>query len=225
MLNEQEGIARFVEALIPVARGAEIVIADGDSSDSTLEIASRFPGLRIVQCGVANRGLQLNAGSRAASGNVLLFLHADARLPAGALDSVAASLAHPNVPGGAFHVAFPDGSPASLRLVAWGINLRTRLFASATGDQAIFIRKDIFDRLGGFPDLPLFEDVTLFNSIKRIGPPAILADKVTISPRRWLKFGVWRTVLLMYLLRFGFWLGLDPADLKKLFADVREKDH
>ncbi|MBK7601002.1 MAG: TIGR04283 family arsenosugar biosynthesis glycosyltransferase [Acidobacteria bacterium] len=229
VLNEEEGIETFLSALTcqlaltAAGSAADIILADGGSSDRTLEIASAFNKVRIVRCGAANRGLQMNKGSRAASGEILLFLHADVSLPANSLDSITAALSDPKISGGAFQITFPPDSPVSLSRVAWAINLRTRLFTTATGDQAIFIRRDIFEKLGGYPEIPLFEDITLFNAMKNAGRAVILPGKVEISPRRWLSFGVWRTVMLMYLLRGAFWLGFDPVKMKKLFVDVREK--
>lgn len=142
-------------------------------------------------------------------------------LPPDAFPAIRQALANETILGGCFQIRFPDEVPASLRLVARGINFRTRLFRTATGDQAIFIRRRTFDEIGGYPTLPLMEDIVLFNEMKRRGRVVVLDDKVEISPRRWLARGVWRTVLLMYLLRLGFWLGIHPATLKRFFLDVR----
>ncbi|MBK6795350.1 MAG: TIGR04283 family arsenosugar biosynthesis glycosyltransferase [Acidobacteria bacterium] len=225
VLNEEEGLESFLsnltEDLSP--HDVEIILADGGSNDRTIEIASTFNSVRLIRCGAANRGLQMNQGSRAATGEILLFLHADVRLPAGAGTSILSALEDEQVSGGAFQIAFPPDAPRSLNRVAWGINLRTRLFTTATGDQAIFIRRGIFEKLGGYREIPLFEDISLFNAMKKEGRAVILLSKVLISPRRWLSFGIWRTVLLMYLLRIAFWLGYDPVKMKKFFVDVREK--
>lgn len=102
-----------------------------------------------------------------------------------------------------------------------GINLRTRLFRAATGDQAIFVRRGVFEEIGGYERIPLMEDIALFSRMKRRGKVAVLDERVEISPRRWLKYGVWRTVLLMYALRLGYWIGVSPATLKQFFLDVR----
>lgn len=163
----------------------------------------------------------MNAGAGAALGDILFFLHADARLPAGAVDAVRRAMRDPRLVGGCFEITFPSGCPRSLRLVARGINLRTRFFTTATGDQGIFIRRNVFDSIGGYRDIPLMEDVAFFHEMKKRGRVAVLRQKIEISPRRWLKFGVWRTVLLMYALRFGYWLGVEPATLRRFFLDVR----
>lgn len=224
VLNEESSIAatlnRFESQAGP-ERQFEVVIADGGSRDRTLEIASRFDFAQIIQCQKANRGWQMNEGADRSTGEILLFIHADVKLPGDALAAIRQALADERISGGCFQIRFPTGVPLSLRLVAWGINLRTRLFKTATGDQAIFLRRRVFDDIGGYKTYPLMEDIALFNDIKRQGEVAILDEEVEISPRRWLHYGVWRTVLLMYLLRFGFWLGVSPENLKRFFLDVR----
>lgn len=223
VLNEEAGIAATLVELESIARrqNIEIIVADGGSSDRTLAIIERFDFAKSVVCRQANRGLQMNIGARMAKGETLFFLHADVNLPEGAIESVREATADERVSGGCFQIRFPADVPPSLRLVAWGINLRTRSFKTATGDQAIFIRRRIFNEIGGYETYPLMEDIALFNELKRRGRVAVLDGKVEISPRRWLKYGVWRTVLLMYLLRFGFWLGIHPSTLKRFFIDVR----
>ncbi len=223
LLNEESQIAATLAALRPAAikRDAEVIAVDGGSSDRTLEIVRGFDFVRAVESAVANRGAQMNEGARVSRGDALLFLHADARLPTGALDAINAALADDRWLGGCFQIRFPKGSPVSLRVVAWSINLRTRLFRAATGDQAIFVRRGVFEAIGGYRRIPLMEDIALFNEIKRRGRVKILDGRVEISPRRWLKHGVWRTVALMYALRLGYWLGVSPATLKRFFVDVR----
>ena len=203
------------------AEDIELIVADGGSSDSTVDLARSVDGVRVVVCQQANRGHQMNAGAKLATGEVLLFLHADVKLPADGLSFIRQALADDAVVGGCFQISFPSAAGTSLRLVAWGINLRTRWFKTATGDQAIFVRRQIFNELGGYQTFPLMEDIALFNALKRRGKLVVLSGQVEISPRRWLRYGVWRTVLLMYLLRFGYWLGIHPATLKRFFLDVR----
>ena len=223
VLNEESQIAATLAGLETVAQGqqAELIVADGGSTDRTVDLASRLEAIRIVNCPQANRGWQMNEGAAAARGNILLFLHADVILPPSALSAIRRALVDASILGGCFQLRFPAGATASLRAVAWGINLRTRLFQTATGDQAIFIRRTVFDELGGYETFPLMEDIALFNQLRKRGRVVILNEQVEISPRRWLRFGVWRTVLLMYALRLGYWLGIHPATLKKLFIDVR----
>lgn len=222
VFNEEAQIAETLAALEPKAgKSTELIVADGGSSDRTAEIARRFRQVRVVVCDRANRGWQMNEAAKAASGEILLFLHADVTLPAEALNSIRQVLADERILGGCFQIRFPADASASLRTVAWGINLRTRWFKTATGDQAIFVRRRVFEEVGGYETFPLMEDIALFNEMKRRGRIVVLDGRVEISPRRWLKFGVWRTVLLMYLLRFGYWLGIHPVTLKKFFIDVR----
>jgi hypothetical protein len=131
------------------------------------------------------------------------------------------ALADPQLAGGAFYVRFAESRPRSLRVVAWGINVRARFRNSATGDQGIFVRKSVFDSIGGAPEWPLFEDVELVRRIKGAGKFVVLKTPLTISPRRYLAHGVWRTVFLVYLLRLAYWLGVPPHRLKNWFRDAR----
>ncbi len=220
VLNEETQIAATLTALASEC-DIEIIVADGGSRDRTGEISAGFAAVRVVNCDKANRGLQMNQGAQVATGETLLFLHADATLPPDALSAIRHALKDDKILGGCFQIRFPEVVPASLHLVARGINFRTRLFRTATGDQAIFIHRRAFDEIGGYKILPLMEDIALFNEMKRRGRVAVLEGKVEISPRRWLTHGIWRTVLLMYLLRLGFWLGIHPATLKRFFIDVR----
>lgn len=223
VLNEEARIAETLSALCFAVNdhNAEIIVVDGGSADRTVEIVRGFNFVRVVEYEQANRGLQMNEGVRSSRGDVLLFLHADVRLPHNALDAINSAMAGGRLLGGCFQVCFPEGSPLSLRAVAWGINRRTRLFSTATGDQAIFVRRNVFAEIGGYQRVPLMEDIALFNEIKRLGRVEVLNEQVEISPRRWLKHGIWRTVLLMYALRSGYWLGIRPETLKRFFVDVR----
>lgn len=153
----------------------------------------------------------MNAGAAACSGELLLFLHADTRLPHDA-DVLVRRAAQGQRRWGRFDVAIDSPLPV-MRVVEALMNLRSRRTGIATGDQAIFVRKDLFDQVGGFPDQPLMEDVALSTQLKRHGPPACLRERVTTSARRWEREGPWRTILLMWRLRAAYFLGADPSKL------------
>ena len=188
------------------ARGCEVVLVDGGSRDDSVAMA-RAAGLRVV---VAERGRarQMNAGEQACVGALLLFLHADTRLPEAADAVVCAARAVQA--WGRFDVHI-DGRPRMLRVVAALMNLRSRLSGIATGDQAIFVRRDVFEAVGGFPDQPLMEDIELSCRLLRVSRPACLRARVRTSGRRWEQRGVWRTIALMWRLRWAYWRGV-PAE-------------
>ena len=189
------------------ARGCEVVLVDGGSRDDSVEMA-RAAGFRVL---IAERGRarQMNAGAQACGRALLLFLHADTRLPEAADAMVCAALAVQA--WGRFDVHI-DGRPRMLRVVAALMNLRSRLSGIATGDQAIFVRRDVFEAVGGFPDQPLMEDIELSCRLLRVSRPACLRARVTTSGRRWEQRGVWRTIVLMWRLRWAYWRGV-PAEV------------
>ena len=213
-LNEASGIETTLQALQPFrSRGVEVVLVDGGSSDRTAELA--MPWVDAVTVSPRGRALQMNAGAAQARADVLLFLHADTRLPPLADASVLQALA-----GGAcwgrFDVSI-EGRPRMLRVVAALMNLRSRLSGVATGDQAIFVTRTAFNRVGGFPAQPLMEDVELSCRLKRLARPACLRARVHTSGRRWEERGVWRTVVLMWWLRWRYWRGASPAQLAEAY--------
>jgi rSAM/selenodomain-associated transferase 2 len=157
----------------------------------------------------------MNAGAAAASGDVLLFLHADTRLPDDADRLIVDALTRSNRLWGRFDVQFERGA---LPLIACMMNIRSRLTGIATGDQAIFVTRNAFQRVGGFPPIALMEDVTISTRLKRLSHPICLAARVTTSPRRWQQNGVFRTVLLMWRLRLAFFLGAKPEALARAYG-------
>jgi rSAM/selenodomain-associated transferase 2 len=215
VLDEAAGIAA---ALAPLQRlrqaGVEVLVVDGGSRDATLEVATPLADLVLVA--PRGRGSQMNAGAARARGATLLFLHADTRLPAGAVDAVAAAIAA-GACWGRFDVAI-EGRLAGLGMVATMMNLRSRLTGIATGDQAIFVTRVAFEQVGGFPDLPLMEDIALSTRLKRIARPACLRQRVVTSGRRWEKHGLWRTILAMWRLRLRFFFGADPQALAREYG-------
>ncbi len=196
----------------------EIIVADGGSTDATRAIA--VPLADLVLAAPRGRAAQMNAGAARATGDVLLFLHADTWLPDGFAEAVTVACAQNGVVGGRFDVEL---SPSSFLLWLTGalINRRSRLTRIATGDQAIFVRREVFDRLGGYPEIPLMEDIELTRRMKRAGRVACLRDRVTTSARRWQQHGVVRTILLMWTLRALYFFGASPARLHRIYYGSR----
>ena len=213
VLNEAAGIAAALAALAPLrARGAEVIVVDGGSRDGTPDLAR--PLADRVLAAPRGRAVQMNAGATAATGDAVLFLHADTRLPDDADALVFAALTGMRV-WGRFDVRFADGA---LPLVAASMNVRSRLSGIATGDQAMFMTRNAFSRAGGFPEIALMEDVALSACLKHLSRPACLRVRVTTSPRRWRRHGTLRTVLTMWRLRLAFYFGADPNRLARAYG-------
>jgi len=218
-LNEAEGIAAALTGLASLRNhGHEVIVVDGGSSDGTPALA-RGAADRVFSA-PRGRASQMNAGAAPASGEVLLFLHADTRLPENADARILQGLAASGRAWGRFDVRIEGGSRL-LPLIAFFMNLRSRATGIATGDQAIFVRRDAFQGVGGFPPLELMEDIALSRLLKRISWPLRLADKAVTSGRRWERHGVLRTVLLMGWLRLAFFFGAAPAKLARLYDGER----
>lgn len=208
VLNETDQIPDLARNLrTNLAPGHEILLVDGGSDDGT-PAAAQAHGLRLITA-ATGRARQLNAGARATQRPLLLFLHADTRLPMGADRLVQEALAMPGPVWGRFDVAIAGRHPA-LPLVAALMNERSRLTGIATGDQALFMHRKAFDAVSGFPDQPLMEDIEISRRLKRISRPACLRQRVQTSGRRWEQGGVAATILLMWRLRFAYWRGV-PA--------------
>jgi rSAM/selenodomain-associated transferase 2 len=217
VLNEEKHITATVAAL-PRSQPHELVIVDGGSSDRTAEICNRLGATVLVSS--RGRARQMNFGARRASGDVLLFLHADTRLPDSAFDDIQQALSNPQCVGGRFDVQL-DGAHWMLGVIGAMISLRSRLSQVATGDQAIFVRREIFAELGGYPDIPLMEDVAFSRALKRKGRVACLRSRVLTSARRWERDGVWRTILKMWALKSLYLAGISPLRLKRYYGDTR----
>ena len=211
VLDEAAGIGATLASLASLrARGHEVIVADGGSADATRELATPLADRVIVA--PRGRARQMNAGAAAASGEALLFLHADTRLPADADQLILHSLKK-NL-WGRFDVAI-EGRSTMLPVIAFLMNLRSRLSGIATGDQAVFVRRDAFP---GFPAIDLMEDVAFSEAMMQRSRPACLRQKVVTSGRRWDEHGVWRTMLLMWRLRLAFFLGAAPDELARRYA-------
>ncbi len=215
VLNEAGGIVAALDALQPLrARGVEIIVADGGSNDSTLELAR--PRADVVITAPRGRALQMNAGAAAATGAVLIFLHADTHLPDDADRLVINGVARTGRSWGRFDVRIDGGG--LLALISSAMNARSRITGICTGDQAMFVTRAAFDEVDGFPSIALMEDLALSAKLKRIGPALALRAKVTTSGRRWQTNGVFRTVLLMWRLRLAYALGADPDKLAGIYG-------
>ncbi len=214
-LDEAPGIVATLAALQPLRHeGHEVIVVDGGSADNTLELAQPFVDRAIVAA--TGRARQMNAGAHVATGDVVVFLHADSLLPAGAVVAVAAALGS-GFRWGRFDVRLA-GRAHALKLVAAMMNLRSRWTGIATGDQGIFVEKATFAGIGGFPDIPLMEDIALCKTLKRsAGRPACLRLRIVTSGRRWERRGPWRTIATMWRLRLAYALGADPAALARRY--------
>jgi rSAM/selenodomain-associated transferase 2 len=215
-LNEAEGITAVLDSLQSLrGRGVKFVVADGGSSDATVDLARERVD-RVLES-APGRALQMNAGAAAARGEILCFLHADSRLPEGADGLIVEGLARSRRSWGRFDVSIA-GSHPMLHVIAQLMNWRSRLTGIATGDQGLFLTRSLFEAAGRFPEIALMEDLALTRQLKRYGPPLCIAHRLTTSGRRWEKHGLWRTVLLMWRLRFAYWLGADPDRLARQYA-------
>ncbi|CAJ0723281.1 TIGR04283 family arsenosugar biosynthesis glycosyltransferase [Ralstonia pickettii] len=213
MLNESTGLPDLCEHLVPLARsGVEIIFVDGGSQDGSEAIA-HAAGFRVLTS-AAGRARQMNAGAAASSGDVLLFLHADTRLPPGAMIAISQTLRSHQ--WGRFDVRIA-GKPMALRMVSALMNWRSRLSGIATGDQGLFMTRAAFEAVGGFADQPLMEDIDICRALKTRGKPACLALQVVTSGRRWEQRGVWRTIALMWWLRWRYWLGTPVEDIARAY--------
>lgn len=213
VLNEETNLARLGEHLRTIVQQHEIIIVDGGSRDNTLHIAYQFTDAVIVSS--PGRALQMNSGAEIASGEVLLFLHADTFLPDDALAVIAALSVEKNV-WGRFDVRL-SSKRFVFRLIETLMNLRSCMTSIATGDQAMFIEKNLFQRVGGFPEIALMEDIEISRRLKKIVKPVCLKHKVITSSRRWENNGVVATVLLMWKLRLYYFFGMSPEKLKQLY--------
>lgn len=211
VLNEGDTIGSCLRRLQTIrGKDAEIILVDGGSTDGTADLARGLADKMIDA--LPGRARQMNAGAREAKGSILLFLHADTVLPDGAVEEMGAALDRSKRIWGRFDVRI--GSPLRiLSVVAFMMNLRSRWTGIATGDQAIFVQRSAFEKVGGYPAIALMEDIALTSVLKRITPPICLRSKVTTSGRRWEKNGPIRTILLMWRLRLAYYFGADPRHL------------
>lgn len=220
-LNESGCITSTLVPLQPLrAAGHEIVVVDGGSSDDTVSLAT--PLADHLSISPPGRARQMNAGAAMSSGEILLFLHADTFLPPSTHGLLIQKLADTRRRWGRYDVRLSGEHPL-LRVIEIMMNLRSRWTEIATGDQAIFVEKDLFNAVGGFPPLPLMEDIALSRTLKRHGPPLCLREYVISSSRRWETRGMVRTLLLMWRLRLAYFFGSDPRHLVRLYYSDESK--
>jgi len=205
----------------------DIVVVDGGSTDGTRALvesaaanSTRVSGTIRLLSSSAGRARQLNAGAAACTTDVFVFLHADSALPPQARALMEQALTNPAVVGGRFDVRF-DRPSIWGRLISSFMNMRSRMSRISTGDQAMFVRRPIFEQLGGFSDIPIMEDINFSTRLKRAGETAAIRERVTTSFRRWERQGPLRTILLMWLLRFLYWIGVSPHRLARWYAAIR----
>jgi len=215
ILNEMGQLPDLFAHLLPYQRsGCEVIFADGGSDDGSVKLVE-VAGFSVVRA-PRGRAQQMNAGAAQAHGDVLIFLHADTRLPSAALSYISRALTVDNRCWGRFDVRI-TGKAFMLRVIGNMINWRSRWTGIATGDQAIFVNRAIFEQLHGYPAQPLMEDVELSKRLKKFSHPACIAHNVSTSGRRWETYGVWHTIVLMWKLRFAYWRGVDAAKLAKVY--------
>jgi len=215
LLNEAAELPTLLTHLaIFRQRACEVLLVDGGSTDNSVALAEQA-GFTVIPAD-QGRARQMNAGTAVARAEILLFLHADTRLPENADQIIKQALTTVAADWGRFDVRI-QGTSAMLSVIAFMMNLRSRLTGIATGDQAIFVRRNLFAQVGRFPDQPLMEDIELSTRLKRVSAPVCLRDKVTTSGRRWEARGVVRTVLLMMRLRLAYYLGVSADQLARVY--------
>jgi rSAM/selenodomain-associated transferase 2 len=215
VLNESTALPALLERLLPLQQqSCEVLLVDGGSVDDSVGLIEAA-GFRVLQS-EWGRARQMNAGAALATGDVLLFLHVDTELPYGAIACVHEALANGKQRWGRFDVRI-SGRHWMLPVIASMMNLRSRLTGIATGDQAMFVGRASFDAVGGFANLPLMEVIELSGRLRRITRPACIAHRVTTSGRRWETRGVWRTMVLMWCLRWNYWRGVAPELLARAY--------
>jgi rSAM/selenodomain-associated transferase 2 len=215
VLDESADIVSSLQALAPLrARGAELIVVDGGSRDRTVAL-SRPLADQVINA-TRGRAMQMNAGAAVAHGEVFLFVHADTRLPADADRPLLDGLAQSGRVWGRFDVAI-DGAHSLFPIIAFFMNSRSRMTGITTGDQAMFVTREAFAAVAGFPRIALMEDITLARSLKHLSRPLCLHERVTTSGRRWEQRGVLHTILLMWRLRLAYFFGAKPEDLARQY--------
>ncbi len=209
--NEADNIQSCLLKLQSIRKQCEFIVADGGSTDNTIDLAT--PLVDKVITSKKGRAKQMNTGAQQATGSMLIFLHADTSLPENAL----ALIEQTGNGWGRFDITL-TGKYFMLKVISTFMNWRSRLTGIATGDQVIFVSRQLFDRVGGYPNIALMEDISLCSMLKKISAPNCIKTKVISSGRRWEKLGVFKTILLMWSIRLRYFFGEKPEVLAKLYS-------
>jgi len=221
VLNEEKNIRNTLVLLQKevVDPSREIIVVDGGSKDQTVAIAKSLDVI-VINSPIPGRADQMNAGASVATGDILLFLHADTKLPPEYAQLIINTLAQTKVIAGAFELKI-DSQQKSLRFIEAMVKMRSHWFSLPYGDQALFMKRATFENIGGFPELEIMEDFALVKQLKRQGKIAIATAAVITSPRRWEKLGVWRTTMINQLMIMGYYLGISPEKLRKFYSNIK----
>lgn len=219
VLNDAQYLATTLQT-INCGTAVEIIVVDGGSQDDTIAIA--HAAAVTVISSPPGRAVQMNAGAAIASGDILLFLHADTQLPAHFAQLICNTLAQPNTIAGAFELKI-DAKLRGIRLVEWGVKLRSRYLQLPYGDQALFLKRSVFEQIGGFPEIPIMEDFAFVRTLKQYGTIAIAPAQVITAGRRWQKLGVLRTTLINQFMILGYYRGVAPATLKTWYQGSSQR--
>ena len=215
VLNEAGNITTVLQSLQPIRRAEhELIVVDGGSIDGTKDLA--MPLADVVLSSSKGRARQMNQGAAEATGDILVFLHADTSLPAQATQLIIDALSKGDRHWGRFDVSLP-GKGGMFKVIAWFMNLRSRLTGIVTGDQCLFVKHEAFKQIGGFPDIPLMEDISISTRLKKLSRPVCLKARVSTSNRRWQEQGILRTILLMWYLRASYFFGRPAEQLVKIY--------